>query len=86
MAEAYLAIGEPQRAAHHARRALELCAAGAATAELVESQLCCAEALAAAGVPGGARRHLVEARRLVGHVPAGAERDLLERRLEAITL
>jgi hypothetical protein len=83
--EAYLAVGDPRAAALHARRALALAAADA-PADRIESELLCAQALEMAGAPGGARRHLVEARRLLATLPAGDERDRIAVRVDAVEL
>jgi len=85
VSEAYLAVGDPRAAALHARRALAL-AADDAPGDRIESELLCAQALEMAGAPGGARRHLVEARRLLTTLPAGDEHDRLAARLDAVEL
>ena len=83
--EAYLAVGDAKAAALHARRALEL-GTDEPPAQRIESELLGARALEAAGAPGGARRHLVEARRLLEALPPGVERDRIAAGLDAVEL
>jgi hypothetical protein len=83
----YLTIGRAEPALVHARLALELCQANDLDPfDLAYAHEANARAHAEGGRPGAARRHLVEARRLLDRIADAEHRELLESDLATIEL